>query len=416
MAHRSLSILLVVEMKIALINPPSSYLLNDASYPPTGLLYLAGKIEQLGHKAEIHDMSGQMPLDVVGVQDADMIGITCVTPNVTTVKQIIEWLPQIPILVGGPHPTFMVNDFLGFKPNVIPVRGEADAAISKIISDYLANALEASYTAGQPAIDEIACPARHLLDLRRYTPGGWAKSTVIYTSRGCPYSCRFCSKIQGNEFREFPIYRVEQELDQCMKLGFTRFVFGDDNIIANKPRMKALLQVLKEYNIKYRLNQDSRHLDKTVASMAADSGCIEISFGIESGSQPMLDRMHKQTTVEANKATLRTAMDAGIWTKAYLIVNFPGETSGTIDQTLTFIQESEPDSVLVSNFAPLPGSHVFIHPREYGIDWMNTDWGNYVLAGRNGVPKPTFTTKELTVEQQVANRNQLMEGLKECGY
>src|SRR4030042_4206079 len=108
-------------MKVVLINPPSPYLMNDASYPPTGLLYLAGKIEQLGHKAEVHEMSGQMPLDIVGIQDADMIGITCGTPNVATVKQIIGWLPEVPVLVGGPHPTFMVNDFLKFKPNVIPV-------------------------------------------------------------------------------------------------------------------------------------------------------------------------------------------------------------------------------------------------------------------------------------------------------
>jgi radical SAM superfamily enzyme YgiQ (UPF0313 family) len=321
----------------------------------------------------------------------------------------------VPILVGGAHPTFSPLDFIG-QENVIPVMCEADKQIEHIIFDYLNSKLLRIYKAGPPDTSDVCHPARHLVDLSRYAPGGWARSTVIYTSRGCPYSCRFCSKVHGGSHRVFSNSWMQHEIESCVERGFNRLVLGDDNIIANRTRMWSILELLGNYNVEYRLNQDSRGLEKSMAEYAYQTGCSEISFGIESGSQMMLDLMNKRSTVKQNEETLSIADKAGIKTRVYLIVNFPSESERTINETISFIERTRPDSVLVSNFTPLPGSYVWEHQQDYGIYWLNRDYGDYFLVGKDGTPKPTFATKHLTFEQQAKNRYQLMEGLKRCGY
>jgi len=399
-------------MNILLINPPSFYLENDASYPPTGLMYLAGKIEALGHSVAIEDMAGGHRLNHRKVAEADMFGFSCVTPNVSVVKIITKYLQDKPILIGGAHPTFQPSTFDKLH-NVIPVIGEADEIIERIIKDKEKNTLRSFYKAKRPpCIDKIATPARHLVDLHRYSPGGWDGATVVYTTRGCPYSCRFCSKISGSTYRIFPISRTLAEIESCISLGFKKFVFGDDNIVVNRQRLKHLLSKLKPHNIEYRLNQDARYLTSDIADLAHASGCVDISFGVESGSQKMLDLMNKKTTVAKNEETIQIAKKAGIKTKAYLVVNFPGETSDTIKETIEFLERARPDKILVSNFVPLPGSYVYDHPSEFDIDWMNDNWDEYYLVGKGKGTPHCFTTKELTIRQQNDNRQQLMDGLK----
>lgn len=110
--------------RILLINPPSPYLENDAAYPPMGLLYLAAVLNGLGRHVEIADLAGGRPLPPTG--GYDLAGITCVTPNVPQVESLI---PQIdcPVMVGGPHPTFLPADMLArIRDGDCIVLGEAE--------------------------------------------------------------------------------------------------------------------------------------------------------------------------------------------------------------------------------------------------------------------------------------------------
>lgn len=403
---------------IALINPPSPYLANDQAYPPSGLLYLAGKLESLGVYVEVIDLAGGHKLP--NLEWADAIGITCVTPNAPQVQRLIPELPEgRPILVGGPHPTWLPEHVKQWSdahhPQVIPIGGDGEAVIERVVRDYAKGELEQAYYGGIADLADVAHPARHLVDLRRYTPGGWAGSTVVYASRGCPYSCRFCSKTSGSTYRGFSVDWIESEILECKALGFKRIVLGDDNLMGSRAHLKSLLRMLGRHGIEYRLNRDVRGLSSEVMELAASTGCVSISFGIESGSQRMLDNMNKQTTVEQNEYALRVAKDSGVRTKAYLVVNFPGETEDSIDETIGFIRRVHPDEVLTSSFAPLPGSHVFAHPEKYGIHWLSDAWGDYFLVG-NEAPRATFETPELTAEKQTENWIRLTEGLRACGY
>jgi anaerobic magnesium-protoporphyrin IX monomethyl ester cyclase len=402
-------------MKVLLINPRSPYLENDAAYPPMGLLYIASIIRNNNHLVHIMDATTMKESDVhtYPYEDYDLIGITCVTPNVDSVNQLISYLPPfIPLMIGGAHPTFVPKQKYN-HPNYFIVQGECEEILPIILKDVQNKTIKSIYNQGYiTSAINIPFPARDLVDLHLYTPGGEI-TTPIYTSRGCPYHCNFCSKITNNSYRLLPLSQIKNEIDTCTNSGFNHLLIGDDNFIINIEHAKSILNILKSYNIKFRLNQDSRNARDDIYSMAADAGCQSISFGIESGSQTILNAMNKQTTVEKNLKAIKMAHDYGMEVKIYLISNFPGETKYTIDETVEFVRRAKPDKWMISNFAPLPGCDVYNNPKKYNIDWISDKWSEFFLVGKDAGFIPCFTTNQLNKEKQIYLHNKLYKGLME---
>jgi radical SAM superfamily enzyme YgiQ (UPF0313 family) len=152
---------------------------------------------------------------------------------------------------------------------------------------------------------------------------------------------------------------------------------------------------------------DSRNIREDMLKVAKDSGCKEISIGIESGSQKMLTLMNKHISVTTNTLAVQMIKNSGMKCRIYLIVNFPGETEGTIDETIKFLNDTKPDSVLISQFAPLPGSDTYNNPEKYSITYMSKDWSDYVLAGKGF--KSSFETNDLPISKQEKFWNTLKE-------
>jgi anaerobic magnesium-protoporphyrin IX monomethyl ester cyclase len=404
-------------MRALLINPPSPYLENDAAYPPMGLLYVAASLEQVGCNVDILDLTID-PTDWRThlkhcKREYDLAGITCVTPNVNIVSEIVAAIdPDVPTMVGGAHPTFLPERTLEETECTFVLQGEAESVIPKIIADVENGCIQKQYAGPDAPIESIPKPARHLVDLHKYSPGGNA-ATTVYTSRGCPYNCRFCSKISRRKYREFPIARVIEEVNDCKELGFNKIVFGDDNLGIRHLQLLDLLEALKPLDIQFRLNMDARNPRNYICAAAAHAGCTDISFGIESGSQQMLDAMNKQTTVMINEEAIYQCQRYGMDAKAYFMVNFPGETEKTVQETLSFAERVRPDKWLLSSFAPLPGSEVFNNPEKFGIISMSKNWNDYYLVGKNGGFQPCFETKYLTHEKQVELHDMMRNGLKE---
>jgi len=399
--------------RVLLINPQSPYLENDAAYPPMGLMYVAASLEQLGCVVNILDLTVEKPDLKYCNTTFDLIGITCVTPNTSIVSDLISDIrPEVPVMVGGAHPSFCATDVLKHNPRAFVVRGEAETILKEVIQDVNHHSVKPIYTGLPVPIESIPKPARHLVDLHKYSPGG-DKATPVYTSRGCPFSCRFCSKITGGKYREFPIPRVLEEVNDCIALGFNKIVFGDDNIGINPMRLLDLLEGLKPLGISFRLNMDARKPHDYIFAAAADAGCTDISFGIESGSIQMLEAMNKQVTVMNNELAIYHTQKAGMEAKAYFMVNFPGETEQTVKETLDFAERAHPDKWLLSAFAPLPGSDVFNNPEKYGVTSLSKNWGDYYLVGKNGQFSPCFTTSYLTHEKQIELHEMMWTGLKE---
>lgn len=373
-------------MKAVLINPPSPYLQNAAAYPPSGLLYVATALEDLGHEVEIVDLAvGAWPKPAADYQ-ADLFGITCVTPNVEVVwwlrYELHRYAPGVPVVVGGPHPTFLPEHALKYiEPDAI-VTGEAELIMETLMDDLAGGRLKQRYDGGIVPSRLIPIPARHLVDLHQYSPGG-QKSTPVYTSRGCPFNCAFCSKITGRTYRVVHPQQTYQELLQVKALGFEHVVFGDDDIAVREAHVWDICHTIKGLGLKFRLNQDARLVSQDLFRYAKECGCDTVSFGFESGSDRMLKLMNKQTTVAANLKAVNAARGAGLQVRGYLMVNFPGENQDTVGETIRFARQAKLDSWLLSQFAPLPGSDTYHNPAKYGIDWISDDWETFYLAGES---------------------------------
>lgn len=397
---------------VLLINPPSPYLDNAAAYPPMGLLHVAAAFEREGCKVSVLDLAvDKYDPKLLKYTDADLVGITCVTPNVDIVADIVAALPRnIPIMVGGIHPTIFPNETLALTGCSFVVSGEIEKQASHIMSEFKRGTR--IFNGGIATPPDICKPARHLVDLHKYTPGG-EKATPVYTSRGCPFSCAFCSKLPQSRYREIPIMQVMDEIEYCIGQGFRKIVFGDDNLGINPKRLRTIIEMINPLNIAFRLNMDARKPDERLYAAAYESGCNDISFGIESGSQKMLDAMNKQTTTATNALAIKKVQRTGMKAKAYFMVNFPGETEETVRETLAWAEACGPDNWLLSSFAPLPGSDTWMHPQNYGITWTSNNWGDYYLVGKNGSFKPCFETDYLTKEKQIELHDMMWNGLKE---
>jgi p-methyltransferase len=123
--------------------------------------------------------------------------------------------------------------------------------------------------------------------------------------------------------------------------------------------------------------------------------------------------MNKVATVKKNTESIRIVKEHGIEVKTYFMVNFPGETEQTVQDTLDFAEKTKPDKWLLSSFAPLPGSDVWDHPEHYGITSVSRNWTDYYLVGKGGIFQPSFETMYLTHQKQVELHDMMYQGLKE---
>ncbi|MCJ7632147.1 cobalamin-dependent protein, partial [Candidatus Bathyarchaeota archaeon] len=144
-------------MNVTLINPPVPFLANDASYPPMGLLYLASRLQQLGHHVKVEDLTGGVDWrkEVEGLE-ADVFGLPCVTPNFNIVREISYLLPaDKPIIVGNVHATFLPEDTLkNIRCNAV-VKGESEVVIETVMNDIENGKLQRIYDGGIVSVDAI---------------------------------------------------------------------------------------------------------------------------------------------------------------------------------------------------------------------------------------------------------------------
>jgi len=136
-----------------------------------------------------------------------------------------------------------------------------------------------------------------------------------------------------------------------------------------------------------------------VYARLADAGCVQVSWGIESGSQTILDRMNKRVTVKENYSVIQWAKKYGITSRAFFIIGFPGETEDTLNETLHFIEEADPDQYFVSNFIPYPGTAVALNPKHYGVISTTTDYNQFYQVSKDGTGGLTINTEWLTKDQ-----------------
>lgn len=370
---------------ITLINLPQLNSLDDKLDPPLGLMYIAAAVRQQGKAVKIVDLSfvdKDHWKDAIGY--ADVYGMTVFSASLYLAEEVQAICksinPNSIVVAGGPHPTSLPEETVKLFDNV--VCGEGEYSFGKLFGEH--------QIIRMPVIedlDALPLPARDLVDLGRYTRKvNGKKITSITTSRGCPYGCAFCCKdVFGSKVRHFSVDRVVSEITHIKEnYDIHSFIIYDDTFVLNRPRFTALCNEFSELDITYRCNGDARNNTAEDFKLLYKSGCREIAFGVESGSQKVLDFMGKGATVGQNKAAIINAKEAGLITKAYLMVGSPGEDREAIEATKRFITEADPDQYTLFQFVPLPGCAIWKDPDKYGVKIVDRNFQNYYnIAGKN---------------------------------
>jgi radical SAM superfamily enzyme YgiQ (UPF0313 family) len=372
-----------------LIYPPVRSFFIQANYlfyglaPPLGLLYLASALEQQGHKVTILDFSAE-PYEKKKVKSrilsTDMVGITILSSAIVEAKKIIALIREndneIPIIIGGPHCTLFPKKTLQETAADICIQGEGEQVITKLNNPLEINQklksipgihyrIKNQITSGLPAkpiqnLDTISFPARHLVQRYIYGKGynpkiKAMKFTSIITSRGCPFSCRFCSRgsIGFRQYRTRSIENIIEELILIQKQGYTHVAINDDSFPVDTHHAHALFDAVLKENINLKFLITAARVDtaeKTLYRKMKDAGIIHIQYGLESGNQEVLDFYKKQITIQQIQNAVHLAHDIGFFTAGSFIFGAPFETKRLFKNTLSFAKSLPLDSV---SFLPL---------------------------------------------------------------
>lgn len=368
----------IVDMGVMLINPPSSFLMDEKVHPPLGLLYLATYISEheksLGSHVRVVDLAGIAPnlwkdelcKCALTMYDVDLIGVTATTPQFTSavkLKGLCKRLfPHVPVVIGGAHATVDTDSCMMFNHVVV---GEGEAALR----DWRSWKTKVVRYGTLPDVDSIPYPDRDFIDVASYHYYvGETAATTVMTSRGCPYDCAFCCHPWGRKVRMHSPHYVAGEVAYLkQKYGYNAFMFFDDIFVLPRKRIREMTRLLKDLDVIYRCFVRSDVVDDELMSMLHNSGCVEIGFGAESGSQAILDAVGKHNSVGKNTELVELARRHGIRTKAFMIVGLPGETHKTCKETYDWLNNVHPDSWDVSIYTPYKGSNITKYPEQYDI-------------------------------------------------
>ena len=377
-------VLLLVPPEISAIEPyRSSKKLRDCVKVikgfPLGLGYLAAVLGQNGVEvsildAQINDLSMERMMEGIRGFGPQVIGITTYTPNIKTAVETARlskaWNKNVTIVFGGPHATHDYHNLLQNYGADFVVLGEGEFIFRDLVRamenhNPLDKVKGIAYRDGVAVkvnpgdfyiedLDSLPYPARHLTDFDKYLghfTHDLSSAVQIMTSRGCPYSCAFCSS--GNTFSKWRGRRAQSVIEEIeFVLGNYPAVrsisFMDDNFTLDKTRVEEICHLLIKKGLnKYPWDCLSRcaGLDAKVLGLMKEAGCVRIQYGVESASPAILENINKAQDLQQVRKAISLTKNAGIEAYAFFMVGNPGETEGTIRDSVRFALELKPTYV-----------------------------------------------------------------------
>lgn len=356
-------------------------------FPPLGILYLAAACEEKGITVKIKDLS---TIDEKEIPFADIIGLSINSSYIYPMfkQRICEIRSKCKVLlVGGQHSTLYPQEMLSDLNADYVLIGEGEYGLPEIISAcyntnlkdktiqsvpnvYCKKNIESAGYSERTRIldlDQLSFPARHLLPredivLERRIPHSKILSTNVITSRGCPYGCQFCGNVyKGFSFRSGENVRKEIELIVNEYPEIKGIVFLDENLFFHKQHALDIISCMNKFDLKWTCNARVDGFTQELLPYIRDCGCVEIKYGIESGSQKILDSMRKGISLEIMEKTLRSTVENGIHTKCFLMFGYPGDNTESAKATIEFLERNRNyiNRVNLFSFSPVPNSPIY---------------------------------------------------------
>jgi anaerobic magnesium-protoporphyrin IX monomethyl ester cyclase len=361
-------------MKIRLIEPepPGMHVYAKVNLPRLGLPIIAATLKARGHDVLIY--SPQMaPIDWDDVNSADLVGLSSTTSTVPTAYQFADELRErgTPVVIGGSHVTFLADEALEHVDYV--ARGEGGEELMLELIEVLEGAREPETVAGLSFRRDGAIvhnPLRERCtdldtlpfpDLEALVGHECLTTVPIMTSWGCPFACNFCS-VTAMFGRKYRFRSAESVIAELKEKRPGRIFFYDDNMAADKKRLKTLLQMMIDEGLVIPWSSQVRTdvtRDPELLDLMRRSGCELVYLGLESVSQETLDGFDKAQTVADIEQAIKRLHDHGIRSHGMFVLGADTDDVQTVRDTVKFAMKNRIDTVMLNILTPLPGTPQF---------------------------------------------------------
>ncbi|MCK5841959.1 MAG: radical SAM protein [Candidatus Sabulitectum sp.] len=393
-------------MKVALVYPRFQWFEYNGLSEPLGVMHLVSALREAGHEPVYMDYSFCKEITDLDhlVQGAGIVAVAIsaaaklerasfVTTHLKTV------VPDALFVVGGAYPSIFADKSIEGTGADIAMLGEAEEAIVELADivekgeDFknirnLAYRLEDGSFKENPrrpvpqVLDDISFPARDVVDYDSYLANGMSEYGVV-TTRGCPFKCIYCKPstdlIYGGGIRYRSASNVVTEIKELVELRndtCPKIFFKDDTITMHPESwFETFRDELKEADIDLEWHCNSRvdTVSRDKIRIMKESGCHVISFGVESGSQRILDFYKKETTPEQAVEAFTWCHEFKVEATANLMIGFPLETDDDLRATYELLKKLKPDDIIVYFSTAIPGRYIHDWAAENGYLTSDTN-------------------------------------------
>ena len=402
---------------------------GEETIPGIGVLMLAAVARQRGYRVHLLDAKAHgTDLDDVAQRIAalrpEYVGLSATTISVHNAARIAArvkaLVPGVVTILGGAHVSAVPERTLAAFASIdFGIVGEGEVSLFDLL---------ARLEAGRP-VDDVAglayrcnervianARAEYIDDLDALPPPAWdllpefphrfqpslftyprTPVATLITSRGCPFSCAFCDRsTSGRKGRMHSVDSVVKLCGMLVDRGVRHIMFLDDLFTVRKQRVIDLCRAFLDcgFTFTWSCNSHPNLLDFSTLQLMRRAGCWQIAYGIESGSQRVLDVVKREVRIPRMRETLRMTRAAGIRTRGFLMLGHPTEDLDSLAETAEFLRTVELDICQITKFTPYPGTPAYPTVRQHGTfveDWEQMNAMNFVFIP-NGLTAETLET------------------------
>jgi anaerobic magnesium-protoporphyrin IX monomethyl ester cyclase len=411
---------------VLLINPPwvskDENIWNGikAAMPPLSLLSIAAYLEQQGVSVQILDvhiekLTAEQVKERIAAAQPKWVGMTVMTatsvPAHKIARLVKEAVPSAKVVMGGVHAEALPLESLSNSAVDYMVRGDGEETFLKMVRGTDPAALNGvSWRRGDEVVnnppvelnmdlDAYPMPAYHLVPMHMYYPtiGAYRRLPAInmLMTRGCPGKCTFCNSA-NTTLRSRSAEHVVEEIEHLRdKFGIREIQFYDDTFTVNRKNVMRFCELMIERKVDVSWVAFIRAdcFNEELASAMKKAGCHQVLIGVESGDDEILKNIRKTIHRDRTKQSIDIARRHGIETRCAFIFGNMGETVESMQTTLDYSLELDPDLGLYNISTPYPGTQLFQWAKDNGY-LVTEEWSEYELS-RFLLELPTVTEEEV---------------------